>query len=163
MTKTVDVSNLIVPINIEPNDSFDVDRWSEYSSSVPEIEIVDEHYSEQYTGRIQQSYKLRGQKTMKYLTIPLPEDSDFASLEKVSVTISRVPPEEEERIPFADPERSCYEQMRNMNIGEKLQFPYDRWQDLRTCAAKLKALYEVVFTVHKMGRKVSDILVIRLA
>ena len=43
-----------------------------------------------------------------------------------------------------------YNQLRNMEVGEKLQFPYDVWGAVRTAACKIKQEFGSTFRTRKI-------------
>lgn len=44
-----------------------------------------------------------------------------------------------------------YRQLRNMSIGETLQFPYDIWGTVRVAASKIKKDFSAVYIVRKIA------------
>ena len=54
--------------------------------------------------------------------------------------------------------------MRQMDVGDVLSFPYEKWNAARSSASKLKKQFGCVFRVRKMspGNEIGDIEVVRL-
>lgn len=122
--------------------------------------------SETYIGKIN-FYSTASKGTIqKYVTILLPEDTEFNPFEKISVSLSRTLSDAaQDFIGHADSTLPCYQQMRDMDINQTLLFPFNRWKAVRASASSLKKGYGALFNVHKLGKikEVGDISVTRLA
>lgn len=130
---------------------------------------------EKYETKIIYSQTTTGDNPVRYVTVVLPDCSDFSPEESVEVSITAY--RNETGIYSSPPEKRInanrhgkrkgyvYPAMKNLNVGdEPLVFPYSMWQAARSAASILKKNYGVRYAVTKkapIGIK-GDIYITRL-
>ena len=118
--------------------------------------------SESYDSTIQYTDSSVSGNPMKYISFVLPDNTAFDEYENIKVTISGWVPsysiDEKTGQKIATNRISANSILRNMNVGDVVFFPKERWDCVRTAAAKLKSTFSALYMVNKVQKDDDDII-----